>query len=194
MPRFKILYHRAPAGEDTGVVASQAKPHVPFIKELLALASGKDEDGNALLTAKDISEYSAKRRVDARATNPNFSLSLAHKLVGSSKCVFVVTLPLLNEPLSLFYSMTTAPQVSSPYSEDVFLTSSLSSSTNGSRMDGNRVSGREMGLRLPRLTPWFIKSREASMRRSIRRSSLLRRLRLVTRQLTVVALLWLGRR
>ena len=75
-------------GEDTGVVSSQAKPHVPFIKELLALASGKDENGNALLTAKDISEYSAKRRVEARATNPAFSLSLSHKLVGSSKCVF----------------------------------------------------------------------------------------------------------
>lgn len=74
-------------GEDTAIVSSQAKPHVPFIKELLESASGKDEDGNALLTAKDISEFSAKRRVEARATNPEFSLSLAHKLVGSSKCV-----------------------------------------------------------------------------------------------------------
>jgi len=74
-------------GEDTGVVSSQAKPHVPFIKELLESASGKDDNGNALLTPKDISEYSAKRRVEARATNPEFSLSLAHKLVGSSKCV-----------------------------------------------------------------------------------------------------------
>lgn len=88
-PRFKFSFDLGPAGEDTGVVPSQAKPHVPFIKELLALASGKDEDGNALLTHKDISEYSSKRRVDARATNPNFSLSLTHKLVGSSKYVAI---------------------------------------------------------------------------------------------------------
>jgi hypothetical protein len=84
---IEFSFNRGPAGEDTGIVSSQAKPHVPFIKELLALASGKDEDGNALLTAKDISEYSSKRRVDARATNPNYSLDLTHKLVGSSKYV-----------------------------------------------------------------------------------------------------------
>jgi len=33
---------------------------------------------------KDLSDYSAKRRVDAQATNPNFSLDLFHKMFGSS--------------------------------------------------------------------------------------------------------------
>lgn len=59
---------------------------MPFVKELLALASGKDKDGNVLLTQKDLSNYSAKRRVDARASNPNFTLSTFHKVFGSSKC------------------------------------------------------------------------------------------------------------
>ena len=74
-------------GEDSALVPDQTKPHLPFVRELLALASGKDEEGNALLTKKDMSDYSAKRRVDAQATNPNFSLDLFHKMFGSSKYV-----------------------------------------------------------------------------------------------------------
>lgn len=75
----------ARVGEDSALVPSQAKPHVPFIRELLNSASGKDKDGNVLLTQKDLSDYSAKRRVDARATNPDFTLSTFHKVFGSSK-------------------------------------------------------------------------------------------------------------
>ena len=77
----------AAPGEDSALVPDQGKPHLPFVNELLASVSGKDKDGNALLTPKDLSEYSAKRRVDARASNPNFSLSLFHRMFGSSKCV-----------------------------------------------------------------------------------------------------------
>ena len=72
-------------GEDSALVPNQGKVHVPFVKELLALASGKDKDGNVLLTEKDLSAYSAKRRVDARSNNPNFTLSTFHKVFGSSK-------------------------------------------------------------------------------------------------------------
>jgi hypothetical protein len=70
--------------EDIHFSPDQGKPHVPFIKELLALASGSDKDGNALLTPKDLSEYSSKRRAESRANNPNFSLSTFHKMFGSS--------------------------------------------------------------------------------------------------------------
>ncbi|PPQ90843.1 hypothetical protein CVT25_007378 [Psilocybe cyanescens] len=52
-------------------------PHLEYIQELLALASTKDKDGNLILTLKDIREYSTKRRMDARALNPGFSLSLS---------------------------------------------------------------------------------------------------------------------
>jgi len=74
-------------GEDSAVSPDQSKPHVPFIKELLASASGKDKDGNVLLTPKDLSEFSAKRRVESRESNPHFTTSLFHRMFGSSKCV-----------------------------------------------------------------------------------------------------------
>ncbi|KAF8173711.1 Chloroperoxidase [Pholiota molesta] len=78
--------------EDSALVPSQAKPHVPFIKELLDSASGKDKEGNVLLTQKDLSDYSAKRRVDAHATNPDFTLSTFHKVFGSSNSSTLITI------------------------------------------------------------------------------------------------------
>ncbi|KAF8719041.1 hypothetical protein AX14_011541 [Amanita brunnescens Koide BX004] len=62
----------------------QGKPHLPFIREFLDSASGKDKDGNVLMTATDIANFSAKRRVDASASNPEFSLSLNHKMFASA--------------------------------------------------------------------------------------------------------------
>jgi hypothetical protein len=58
---------------------------MPFIEELLASATGKDKEGNPLLTAADLSRYSGKRRTEARATNPDFTLDTFHKMFGSSK-------------------------------------------------------------------------------------------------------------
>ncbi|KAF9556826.1 Cloroperoxidase [Agrocybe pediades] len=78
--------------EDSALVPDQGKPHLPFVRELLASATGKDKDGNALLTIKDLSAYSAKRRVDARKTNPNFSLSRSHKTFGSSNSSTLLTI------------------------------------------------------------------------------------------------------
>jgi hypothetical protein len=63
----------------------QGKPHVQFIKELLAEATGKDENGKAILTIEDLSRYSSKRRADARAKNPEFTLEKIHKTFGSTK-------------------------------------------------------------------------------------------------------------
>jgi len=70
--------------EDVAHQPDQAKPHLPFVNELLASATGKNPDGSAVLTAADLSRYSAKRRVDAKATNDQFSLSLFHKIFGSA--------------------------------------------------------------------------------------------------------------
>lgn len=72
-------------GQDKGIVESQAQPHIPFVDGLLASATGKDSEGNPILTRKDLAAYSSKRRVDARATNPEFTLNLFHKIFGSSK-------------------------------------------------------------------------------------------------------------
>ena len=72
-------------GEDCALVPSQGSPHHKFVEELLASATGKDKEGNPVLTSKDLAAYSAKRRVDARASNPEFTLDFAHKVVGSAK-------------------------------------------------------------------------------------------------------------
>lgn len=72
-------------GQDVALELDQGKPHVPFIEELLAEATGKDEEGRAILTIEDMSRYSTKRRVEARETNPKFTLEKIHKTFGSTK-------------------------------------------------------------------------------------------------------------
>ncbi|KDR77025.1 hypothetical protein GALMADRAFT_225178 [Galerina marginata CBS 339.88] len=78
--------------EDSALVKDQGKPHLEYVKELLALASGKDKEGNVLLTPQDLSDYSAKRRVDARATNPDYTLDTFHKVFGSSNSSTMLTI------------------------------------------------------------------------------------------------------
>ncbi|KAG6843549.1 hypothetical protein H0H87_003322 [Tephrocybe sp. NHM501043] len=69
----------------------QSVIHVPYVKELLASATGKDADGSPLLTIADVSRYSAKRRAESRAQNPEFSLDTMHKTFGSSNSSTLVT-------------------------------------------------------------------------------------------------------
>ncbi|KAJ7491870.1 Chloroperoxidase [Mycena galericulata] len=78
--------------QDVKFDADQGTPYLPFIDELLASASGKDADGNPLLTVADLSRYSAKRRAEARATNPDFVLDKQHKMFASSNCATLATL------------------------------------------------------------------------------------------------------
>ncbi|KAG6913428.1 hypothetical protein DXG01_006864 [Tephrocybe rancida] len=63
---------------------NQSTIYVPFVKELLASATGKDTDGIPILTLSDISLISSKRRAEARAENPEFTLSKLHKTFGST--------------------------------------------------------------------------------------------------------------
>jgi len=49
--------------------------HLPYVRELLDSCTGKDEDGNPLLTLPDLSRMLSKRRAESRAQNPEFSLS-----------------------------------------------------------------------------------------------------------------------
>jgi len=83
-------------GQDTALGSDQSEIHHGYIKELLASVTGKDKDGNPILTIKDISEFSAKRRVDARETNPNFTLDFAHRMIGSAKSVIFHTFSPVN--------------------------------------------------------------------------------------------------
>ncbi|TFK31259.1 Chloroperoxidase [Crucibulum laeve] len=78
--------------EDSVHVPDQGTPHRPFIEELLASATGKDKEGNTILTIADLSRYSAKRRVDARTSNPSYSLSFFHKMFASSNSSLLLTI------------------------------------------------------------------------------------------------------
>ena len=62
-------------GRDVHFEPDLGKIHLPYVKELLDSASGKDADGNPLVTLADLSSMLSKRRAESRATNPEFSLS-----------------------------------------------------------------------------------------------------------------------
>ncbi|KAG2356593.1 Chloroperoxidase [Suillus spraguei] len=76
---------------DTAFQPDQSIKHVPFIEELLAAATSKDEAGNDLITTKDLSRMLGKRRAIARAVNKDFSLSFFHKIFGSTNAATLVT-------------------------------------------------------------------------------------------------------
>jgi hypothetical protein len=72
-------------GLDYAFDKDQGKPHLPYVRELLDSASGKDKEGNVLLAPEDLAQFSAKRRIDSRASNPEFSLNVNHRMFSSSK-------------------------------------------------------------------------------------------------------------
>jgi len=78
--------------EDIHFTKDQGKPHLPFVRELLDFASGKDKDGNKLFTAADVSRCLAKRRAESRANNPEFHMNLSHRLFSSSNSSTILTI------------------------------------------------------------------------------------------------------
>lgn len=84
-PSPRAGFKKGIPGYDVYHEPDQSKVAVDLVDGLLESASGKDDDGNSLLLPKDLSVYSGKRRADARATNPQYTTSLAHRLFGSSK-------------------------------------------------------------------------------------------------------------
>ncbi|KAI6015105.1 Chloroperoxidase [Pisolithus orientalis] len=75
---------------DAALQPDQSKVHRPFIEDLFSFATGKDQ-GQRVLTTKDLSRFSGKRRAGARATNPMFTLDLSHKLFGSTNTATLLT-------------------------------------------------------------------------------------------------------
>ncbi|KAJ7049206.1 Chloroperoxidase [Mycena amicta] len=78
--------------EDQKFDPDQDKPYLPFINDLLDSASGKDSTDTNILTLSDLQRYSARRRVDARAKNPDFSLEKTHKVFGSANSSTLITI------------------------------------------------------------------------------------------------------
>ncbi|KAJ8590049.1 Cloroperoxidase [Rhizopogon salebrosus TDB-379] len=77
---------------DTALQPDQSVKHVPFLEEMLALSTAKDKHGNAILTTKDFSKISGKRRAVARAVNKEFSLALSHKIFASTNAAILLTI------------------------------------------------------------------------------------------------------
>ncbi|KAF9225398.1 Cloroperoxidase [Gyrodon lividus] len=69
---------------DTAIQPDQSIKDVSFINQMLDAASGKDKEGNVILTVNDLSNISGKRRAEARATNKEFTLGFLHKIFGST--------------------------------------------------------------------------------------------------------------
>ena len=63
----------------------QGKPDFDLVDNLLKEATGRTPDGSLLLTTGDLSRALAKRRVQAKKTNPAYTESLFHNMFGSAK-------------------------------------------------------------------------------------------------------------
>jgi hypothetical protein len=88
--RGGIEYDASITRQDSAQQPDQGKPDAPLIEALLASATGKDKEGNPLLTAKDMAAHSAKRRLDAPASNSEFTLDFTHKIFASTNYVILL--------------------------------------------------------------------------------------------------------
>jgi hypothetical protein len=73
------------SGKDTHHEQDQGKPCVELVEDLLSNGLGP----KGFLTRKTLAKMLAKRRVESRKTNGQYSQSFSHKMFGSSK--YVVT-------------------------------------------------------------------------------------------------------
>jgi hypothetical protein len=74
---------------DAALVPDQSKPDLKLVDQLLKEATGKFPDGSPRLTTPDLSRALAKRRVEARSTNKDYTESFFHNTFGSAKYAFV---------------------------------------------------------------------------------------------------------
>ncbi|KAK5715377.1 hypothetical protein LTR15_010020 [Elasticomyces elasticus] len=78
--------------QDVALVPDQGKPDLGLVHDLLDEATGKMPDGTPLLTKSDLSRALAKRRADARKTNPQYTESRFHNLFGSANSSTMLTI------------------------------------------------------------------------------------------------------
>jgi hypothetical protein len=70
----------------------QSVIHVPYVEELLNSATGKDKDGNTILTIDDLAKISQRRRAESDAENPEYSLDKFHGTFGNSNSSTLLTI------------------------------------------------------------------------------------------------------
>jgi len=72
-------------GRDLHFEPDQSVIHMPYVREVLDSATGKDEHGNSVLTIADFSRLVSKRRAECKVANPDYMLNELHKVFGSQK-------------------------------------------------------------------------------------------------------------
>jgi len=88
----KIEHDGSLAREDTHFEPDQSKIAVHLVKELLNSASGKDADGNLVLTSSDLAKALSQRLANCKATNPEFTTSLLHRLFGAGNASMMLSI------------------------------------------------------------------------------------------------------
>ncbi|KAI6126785.1 Chloroperoxidase [Pisolithus sp. B1] len=102
---------------DTALQPDQSRIHKPFIEDLFSFATGKYKE-QPMLTIKDMSRFSGKRRAEARATNPDLfgSTNTATLLTAFGGRVDDLRVFLLEERLPQGWE----PRIRSPYGLTIF--------------------------------------------------------------------------
>ena len=82
-------------GEDIYVEPDTSKIATHLIEKLLNSASGKDKDGNLVLTFPDLSKALSQRQADSKANNPEFSRNLLVRFFGFGKLALQLSIALV---------------------------------------------------------------------------------------------------
>jgi len=77
--------------QDVALVSDQGKPDLGLVEDLLSEATGSSPDGK-ILTIPDLSRALAKRRVEARKSNKEYSESFFHNMFGSANSSTMLTI------------------------------------------------------------------------------------------------------
>jgi hypothetical protein len=87
----KIEHDGSLIREDIYFEPDSGKIAIPLIEELLASATGKDANGNAVLTYKDLSKALNQRQADSKANNPEFSTAFHLRMFAYGNCAAMQT-------------------------------------------------------------------------------------------------------
>jgi len=82
----KIEHDGSLIREDIYFEPDTAKIATPLIENLLDSASGKDADGQPILTYPDLSKALSQRQADSKASNPEFSTNTTLRMFGFGNC------------------------------------------------------------------------------------------------------------
>ncbi|KAF7977962.1 hypothetical protein HWV62_2059 [Athelia sp. TMB] len=78
--------------QDAKFCPAQGTIAVPLIEQLLSYSSAKDAAGRTIMTKADLGAALKQRFADSKATNPDFTTSLPHRMFGASNASTMLTI------------------------------------------------------------------------------------------------------